>query len=207
MSVMEMMTLTDGKHGMDCEEDVEDVYKEDSIISQSIKAKEVHWAYSDVLKNAGGKVANHGNERIHMWNDLRKQQSCTKGVAWSIIGDYNVTLSVEEHSAGSAHRSMTRLIFKSLSMILKSWTFQRLAFILIGLRVCDGWKKDIGGCKMFKLIRKLKLLKIPPNKLNRSYGNLNKNVIQLEKQLKEAQSIVDKHPNDDNLKEKSAQIR
>nr|GEY55616.1 RNA-directed DNA polymerase, eukaryota, reverse transcriptase zinc-binding domain protein [Tanacetum cinerariifolium] len=41
-----------------------------------------------------------GNENKRKENDLRKQQSCTRGVAWSIIGDYNVTLSVEEHSAG-----------------------------------------------------------------------------------------------------------
>ncbi|GJW76252.1 RNA-directed DNA polymerase, eukaryota, reverse transcriptase zinc-binding domain protein [Tanacetum coccineum] len=43
---------------------------------------------------------NKGMDRRILWNDLQIAKCSTVGYPWVIIGDFNVTLNVEEHSAG-----------------------------------------------------------------------------------------------------------
>ncbi|GJT68149.1 RNA-directed DNA polymerase, eukaryota, reverse transcriptase zinc-binding domain protein [Tanacetum coccineum] len=48
-------------------------------------------------------ASNSGIERRKLWRDLEIQQIITNGVPWVILGDFNVTLKVSEHSNGGAY--------------------------------------------------------------------------------------------------------
>ncbi|GKC67100.1 RNA-directed DNA polymerase, eukaryota, reverse transcriptase zinc-binding domain protein [Tanacetum coccineum] len=43
-------------------------------------------------------AANHGKERQSLWNDLIIQKSFSDGLPWVLMGDFNVTLSPQDHS-------------------------------------------------------------------------------------------------------------
>ncbi|GJT01793.1 RNA-directed DNA polymerase, eukaryota, reverse transcriptase zinc-binding domain protein [Tanacetum coccineum] len=47
-------------------------------------------------------ASNSGMERRRLWKDLGIQKIITNGVPWVIMGDFNVTLKVSEHSNGGA---------------------------------------------------------------------------------------------------------
>ncbi|GJR26775.1 RNA-directed DNA polymerase, eukaryota, reverse transcriptase zinc-binding domain protein [Tanacetum coccineum] len=47
-------------------------------------------------------ASNSYMERRKLWRDLGAQKSITKGEPWVIMGDFNVTLKLEEHSNGSS---------------------------------------------------------------------------------------------------------
>ncbi|XP_071699385.1 uncharacterized protein [Rutidosis leptorrhynchoides] len=48
-------------------------------------------------------VANSGRERKKLWKELEIQCRVTKDHPWVIIGDFNVTRKIEEHSAGGSY--------------------------------------------------------------------------------------------------------
>ncbi|GJY05634.1 RNA-directed DNA polymerase, eukaryota, reverse transcriptase zinc-binding domain protein, partial [Tanacetum coccineum] len=50
-------------------------------------------------------ASNSGMERRKLWKDLEIQKIVTNGVPWVILGDFNVTLKVSEHSNGSTNLS------------------------------------------------------------------------------------------------------
>ncbi|GKC49405.1 RNA-directed DNA polymerase, eukaryota, reverse transcriptase zinc-binding domain protein [Tanacetum coccineum] len=58
----------------------------------------------------------------------------------------------------------------------------------------QGWDLNVKGCKMFKVVKKLKNLKKPLNELDWKNGNLYDNVVKIKHQLKEAQSKVEADP-------------
>ncbi|GKF03936.1 RNA-directed DNA polymerase, eukaryota, reverse transcriptase zinc-binding domain protein, partial [Tanacetum coccineum] len=72
---------------------------------------ETHVKYSKISK-IGEKVfgkwdfiiyaSNSYIDRRKLWRDLGAQKSITNGDPWVIIGDFNVSLKVEEHSNGSS---------------------------------------------------------------------------------------------------------
>ncbi|PWA98460.1 RNA-directed DNA polymerase, eukaryota, Reverse transcriptase zinc-binding domain protein [Artemisia annua] len=47
-------------------------------------------------------ASNSGSERRELWKDLNLYSRITKGHPWVIMGDFNVTLKVEEHSMGGS---------------------------------------------------------------------------------------------------------
>nr|GEY19145.1 RNA-directed DNA polymerase, eukaryota, reverse transcriptase zinc-binding domain protein [Tanacetum cinerariifolium] len=47
-------------------------------------------------------AANGGKERKQLWKDLKIHKRIVGNNAWLMIGDMNVTLSLNEHSAGSS---------------------------------------------------------------------------------------------------------
>ncbi|GJR96166.1 RNA-directed DNA polymerase, eukaryota, reverse transcriptase zinc-binding domain protein [Tanacetum coccineum] len=50
-------------------------------------------------------ASNSGMEMRKLWKDLEIQKIITNGIPWVILGDFNVTLKVSEHSNGSANPS------------------------------------------------------------------------------------------------------
>ncbi|GJV82670.1 RNA-directed DNA polymerase, eukaryota, reverse transcriptase zinc-binding domain protein [Tanacetum coccineum] len=50
-------------------------------------------------------VSNSRMERRKLWKDLEIQKIITGGIPWVILGDFNATLKVSEHSNGSANPS------------------------------------------------------------------------------------------------------
>ncbi|GKA29190.1 hypothetical protein Tco_0715435 [Tanacetum coccineum] len=63
------------------------------------------------------------------------------------------------------------------------------------------WDKKVKGYVMYRVVQKLKQLKKPLNILNWSNGNLFEKVVVLRDKLKEAQSVVDVDPFNNNKKE------
>ncbi|GJT20143.1 RNA-directed DNA polymerase, eukaryota, reverse transcriptase zinc-binding domain protein [Tanacetum coccineum] len=72
--------------------------------------------------------------------------------------------------------------------------------------VKDGWRDDVPGCHMFRLVRKLKNLKKPLRKLSWNQGNVHDRVNILKDELKKCQKAVDKNPFDKDVKIKAAQV-
>ncbi|GJW05389.1 RNA-directed DNA polymerase, eukaryota, reverse transcriptase zinc-binding domain protein [Tanacetum coccineum] len=66
----------------------EDVMESNSGIASELNAEEVR-----------------GLERRSLWKDLRGMKSITSGYPWILMGDFNVTLKIEEHSAGGSRSS------------------------------------------------------------------------------------------------------
>ncbi|XP_071727689.1 uncharacterized protein [Rutidosis leptorrhynchoides] len=60
--------------------------------------------------------------------------------------------------------------------------------------VNEGWKVDIKGHMMFRVTKRLRLLKKKMRKLMWSKGNLHENVIKLRSELDEVQARLDKNP-------------
>ncbi|GJT83821.1 RNA-directed DNA polymerase, eukaryota, reverse transcriptase zinc-binding domain protein [Tanacetum coccineum] len=50
-------------------------------------------------------ASNSGIERRSLWNDLRSMKRITYGYPWILMGDFNVTLKIEEHSASGSRSS------------------------------------------------------------------------------------------------------
>ncbi|GJS13861.1 RNA-directed DNA polymerase, eukaryota, reverse transcriptase zinc-binding domain protein [Tanacetum coccineum] len=51
-------------------------------------------------------ASNNGIERRSLWKDLEDHKRFIGKHPWVLIGDFNATLNVEEHSVGMSHRSM-----------------------------------------------------------------------------------------------------
>ncbi|GKD20453.1 RNA-directed DNA polymerase, eukaryota, reverse transcriptase zinc-binding domain protein [Tanacetum coccineum] len=47
-------------------------------------------------------ASNSGIEKRSLWNDLRRFKAITSGCPWILMGDFNVTLKLEEHSTGGS---------------------------------------------------------------------------------------------------------
>ncbi|GKC16808.1 RNA-directed DNA polymerase, eukaryota, reverse transcriptase zinc-binding domain protein [Tanacetum coccineum] len=62
------------------------------------------------------------------------------------------------------------------------------------------WNVSIQGCHMYKLVKNLKKLKPPLNKLSWSNGNIFHNVRHLKEKLKGCQRNIDKYPHDVTVK-------
>ncbi|GJY17397.1 uncharacterized protein Tco_0388888, partial [Tanacetum coccineum] len=70
--------------------------------------------------------------------------------------------------------------------------------------VLEGWQKVIKGYNMFKIVKKLKLLKKPLRKLVMRQGNLHERVNSLRHELDEVQRALDKDPTSHVLREEEA---
>ncbi|GJX06151.1 RNA-directed DNA polymerase, eukaryota, reverse transcriptase zinc-binding domain protein [Tanacetum coccineum] len=72
--------------------------------------------------------------------------------------------------------------------------------------VQEKWIIDIEGCHMFKLVKKLKALKVHLKKLSWKYGNIYENVVKGKEKLQEIQGRIDKEPHNSALKQMEAEI-
>ncbi|GKD72322.1 RNA-directed DNA polymerase, eukaryota, reverse transcriptase zinc-binding domain protein [Tanacetum coccineum] len=62
-------------------------------------------------------------ERRKLWKELENQKSITNGNPWVVMGDFNVTLKVEEHSNGSSNPSSEMVEFQDFSSGFQfTWT-------------------------------------------------------------------------------------
>ncbi|GJR98086.1 RNA-directed DNA polymerase, eukaryota, reverse transcriptase zinc-binding domain protein [Tanacetum coccineum] len=67
--------------------------------------------------------------------------------------------------------------------------------------VSNGWNKEISGCKMFKLVKKLKYLKPSMNELSWKNGNIFDRVEKMRNMVKEKQRLLDLNPHNSTIKE------
>ncbi|GKA26888.1 RNA-directed DNA polymerase, eukaryota, reverse transcriptase zinc-binding domain protein [Tanacetum coccineum] len=126
--------------------------------------------------------------------------------SWVLLGDFNVTLCVHEHSMGGSTINQDMQDFKDCVAINElddlcstglqyTWTkspknpmCDRPEFIS---SVAKDWKMNVMGFQMFKVVKAMKNIKKPMNELNWKNGNLFKKVILLKDKLKEWQAKID----------------
>ncbi|KAK1414733.1 hypothetical protein QVD17_30484 [Tagetes erecta] len=84
--------------------------------------------------------------------------------------------------------------FKFANFLVSKKDFKKVVF--------QEWHKEVAGNEMFKVVKKLKLLKPPLRKLLYAQGNLHTRVDLLRKELDDIQIMVDKDPNDSGLRDK-----
>ena len=70
--------------------------------------------------------------------------------------------------------------------------------------VADKWKVDIDGFTMFKVVKRLRLLKKPLRKLLHDHGNLHDRVVNLRSELDEVQRALDREPSSTILRQEEA---
>ncbi|GJR74233.1 RNA-directed DNA polymerase, eukaryota, reverse transcriptase zinc-binding domain protein [Tanacetum coccineum] len=224
-------------------------------------------------------ASNNPGERRKLWRELEIHKRVAGQHPWVLLGDFNVTLDVSEHSAGMANRSQDMQEFFDAVNSLEiddicssgfhyTWTkslknpkcsvLKKLDRIMINeefsiqfkkahgiflpymisdhspamLIIHDGyyvkkrsfkfsnfiskkkeftdivrkeWKNEVQGCYMYRLVKKLKQLKKPLNKLSWNQGNVFENVRKLKEVLKMDQEVVDRNPFDDKARCKAAQ--
>ncbi|GKB27644.1 RNA-directed DNA polymerase, eukaryota, reverse transcriptase zinc-binding domain protein [Tanacetum coccineum] len=131
-------------------------------------------------------AANSGVDRRELWKELNKYKSIVNGRAWAIGGDFNVTLNINKHSAGSSCFSTDMKEFRECT-------------------VKDGWKMEVTGFSMFVLSKKLKALK-HPNNLNWGNENLVEKVKRLKDVVKNIQIAIDNDPHNKSLRNEESMI-
>ncbi|GJX13355.1 hypothetical protein Tco_0205113, partial [Tanacetum coccineum] len=72
--------------------------------------------------------------------------------------------------------------------------------------VVNGWSTHVSGFHMYRVVKKLKVLKKPLRKLLFDKGNLHDNVIQLRNKLDQVQISLDANPFDVSIREEQASV-
>ncbi|GKC86515.1 RNA-directed DNA polymerase, eukaryota, reverse transcriptase zinc-binding domain protein [Tanacetum coccineum] len=156
---------------------------------------------------------NDGKERRELWKDLENQYLFANGDPWCIMGDFNVTLKLDEHSEGmscssadmsefqecigrlemedinktvSDHSPAVMIMPKSLNKRNRAFRFSNYLSDKKQFipAVKKGWDKRIKGFKMYVLIQQLKSLKKVLKSMSWKKGNLTERVVALKEELK-----------------------
>ncbi|GJS30412.1 RNA-directed DNA polymerase, eukaryota, reverse transcriptase zinc-binding domain protein [Tanacetum coccineum] len=106
--------ILDGLEGI-----VEDVLEDESLASRKVKANEMNGSFKLMVINTSRQhilclienihdhkklycsfiyASNHGKERRDLWMNLFMAKMCTSGNPWILMGDFNITLNVSEHT-------------------------------------------------------------------------------------------------------------
>ncbi|GJY45431.1 RNA-directed DNA polymerase, eukaryota, reverse transcriptase zinc-binding domain protein [Tanacetum coccineum] len=72
-----------------------------AFIETHLKTKSIKKFFYNIIY-----ASNNGIERRSLWKDLEGHKYFVGQQPWVLIGDFNVTLNVEEHSAGMSHRNI-----------------------------------------------------------------------------------------------------
>nr|GFB36306.1 hypothetical protein [Tanacetum cinerariifolium] len=163
-------------------------------------------------------AANSGIERRALWKELYVSKGIAVNQPWILLGDFNVTLKVEEHSAGGqAHAKFLPYLVSDHSSVvccipnglIKKYAPFRFANYITDKKdflpmVQQQWSSKVEGYHMFRVAKKLKLLKPYMNKINWKNRNLFDNVVKFREKLKELQTLVDFDPHNADLKKAEA---
>nr|GEZ02384.1 hypothetical protein [Tanacetum cinerariifolium] len=225
-------------------------YNRFTLLNELVREEELNpsVAQRKIINEYMNKERNKSGIRNQGW---RSQKIITNGEPWVTLGDFNVTLKVEEHSNGSSIPSneMNELAktLKKLDRILINEAFMDkfqtvngmfLPYLIsnhspIILRLPNGmarrkkafrfsnfvtdkkeflpivkkaWEVEIEGNMMYRVVKKLKLMKPYMNKLSWKDGNIFERVTKLRECLKNIQAKVDKYPHNEDIKVKSFKI-
>nr|GEW98105.1 RNA-directed DNA polymerase, eukaryota, reverse transcriptase zinc-binding domain protein [Tanacetum cinerariifolium] len=136
-----------------------------------------------------------------LWKDLEGHKCFVGQHPWVLIGDFNVTLNVEEHSAAELI-IQKGYIRKNDAFRFSNFTAGKGDFIDT---VQNVWKQDVHGFHMYRLIKKMQNLKKPLKALSWSHGNVYDRSKSLKDELNTRQKDVDKNPFDSKAKAIDAQ--
>nr|GEW08284.1 hypothetical protein [Tanacetum cinerariifolium] len=145
---------------------------------------------------------NSGSERKKLWNDLGAQKN--KLLPWVILGDFNVTLNVNEHLNGSSCSSNEMVEFQNrISNIEYPGVYEKFLSYLISDHspaVVTFPNGEVKKKKAFRLVKRLKNMKYPLNQLNWKEGNVYDRVEKCRERIKKAQHDMEKEPQNERLK-------
>ncbi|GJY27406.1 reverse transcriptase domain-containing protein [Tanacetum coccineum] len=127
---------------------------------------------------------------------------------WCILGDFNAALFLHDSSVGNSRIDISMREFKEcvedLEVLMLSLNHN--AFMIMPLRVVtNGWSTQISGFHMYRVTKKLKLLKKPLRKLLYEKGNLHNNVNELRNDLDQVQIRLDADPFDVSIREEEGE--
>ncbi|GJZ33099.1 RNA-directed DNA polymerase, eukaryota, reverse transcriptase zinc-binding domain protein [Tanacetum coccineum] len=132
-------------------------------------------------------ASNSGMERRRLWSDLERQGIITTGNSWIIMGDFNVTLKVAEHSNGRGGISY--------------FTLKKLDRIMVNEEFMDKFQQGHGLFLPYLVFDQPPIIVKIPNGMKKRKSSFR--VENLRLQVKECQAEVDKFPHDEKIKEKS----
>ncbi|GJR17132.1 RNA-directed DNA polymerase, eukaryota, reverse transcriptase zinc-binding domain protein [Tanacetum coccineum] len=148
------------------------------------------------------KPAEHSNGPSCMTIDMNEFYDAVNKIGWRIYValDFNLLGQISYHS--SAIMSIPKGIpKKKKSFRFANYVADKEEFLDI---VKEGWRHEIRGCHMYKVVQRLKLLKKPLNNLNWQNGNIFDRTNILKEKLNEAHDKVDSDPF--NLAKKQAAV-
>ncbi|GJQ97256.1 hypothetical protein Tco_0008395 [Tanacetum coccineum] len=118
-----------------------------------------------------------------------------KELPWCISEDFNVSLNADEKSTGSSYIDTAKSNLRSFPTVLRipmESNSKPRPFKFSNILVCNthfkdtvanGWKVTVSGFWMFKVVKRLKMLKKLIRKLLYDHGNVHKNVNKLPHEL------------------------
>ncbi|XP_071690777.1 uncharacterized protein [Rutidosis leptorrhynchoides] len=141
---------------------------------------------------------NYYIQRRQLRNSILMHNSYVGTNPWVVLGYFNVALDIEESTASSSSCTLAMLEFRecldNLNMsdvnhggFQYTWNQRPNAATVVE----DGWKANIHGHSMYRVVKKLRELKRPVRKLMWSKGNLHDRVIQCRGVLEAAQKALD----------------
>nr|GEV30575.1 hypothetical protein [Tanacetum cinerariifolium] len=158
------------------------------------------------------------NNYIHrraLWKNLKTHKGYVRGRPWVVLGDFNVSLLANEKSIGSSYIDTGMHDFQecaedvesfgscsgypsySMNSMKRPYAFKFFNLLVHNTRfkevVSNVWQQTISGFWMFKVVRRLKLLKKPLRKLLFDHG-IHENVKKLRHELDKAQKALDSDP-------------
>ncbi|GJR90953.1 sugar transport protein 13, partial [Tanacetum coccineum] len=159
--------------------------------------------------------------RVLLKAGLNQHKLYVRDKPWCLMGDFNTALFLADSTASSSNMDISMRDFKDCVANIEVMDMQqsglqytrsqkpeglngilkKLDRIMANLEeVVQGvWNRQISGFYMFRVVKKMKLLKKPFQKLLYEKGNLHANVIRLRKELDFVQTMLDVDPF--NLKE------
>ncbi|GKE04141.1 RNA-directed DNA polymerase, eukaryota, reverse transcriptase zinc-binding domain protein, partial [Tanacetum coccineum] len=88
------------------QEDIEDVMEGENISAKMCSANEISGMETAVKCYCSFiYAANCGIKRRKLWNELKTASNIVSNKPWIMLGDFNVTMKVEEHSSGGSQVS------------------------------------------------------------------------------------------------------
>ncbi|GJT62619.1 hypothetical protein Tco_1006152, partial [Tanacetum coccineum] len=203
------------------------------VISQTNQAMHVNITHKVTNKIMFCSFIYAGNlpaERRFLWAELDLHKHVVCRFPWTLMGDFNVALNLEDYLSSlsclnSAMNDFKACVNKIKVMDINStglhytWNqkprssrgvLKKLDRIIGNMDFIDtfpgacGWNVNTEGYHMFRVVTKMKALKKPLRKLLHSYGNLHERVNAFRIELDEIQKALDRNPLDTNLRDEEA---
>ncbi|GJS60553.1 hypothetical protein Tco_0655337 [Tanacetum coccineum] len=153
---------------------------------------------------------NKYTDRRSLWMSLCKHTSYIRKRPWSIMGDFNASLFIDESTACSSKVDIAMREFRDCVDVMEMLDVQctglqftwnqkpqggiGVPFAAVPLYSSLKWSKYISGFHMYRIVKKLKNLKSPLRKLLYDKGNLHVNVNRLRADLDAIQASIDADP-------------
>ncbi|GJY18350.1 hypothetical protein Tco_0389841 [Tanacetum coccineum] len=149
------------------------------------------------------KIKDVFNFIFRSWDWIINGENNNKGCRIMVImGDYNVTLKLEEHINGSSNLSQNMMKLKECVNKAEVDDIHSTATKKDFLPIVETeWKKDIEGFSIFKVVKKLKNLMSPLDLLCWQNGSLFERIVMLRDKLKQIQCLMDKDPHNEKLRQ------